>query len=83
MVAAPEQFRVTRGQDLMAYYRGEGTSVRTFCRRCGSCLYTEVDRTYHVSAGILDDLAVTPAVHASATDSVACDELATPVLPLT
>ena len=41
VVASPQQFRVTKGQELMAHYRSEGTSVRTFCRRCGSSLYTD------------------------------------------
>ena len=60
VVAVPEQFRVTRGQELMAHYRGEGTTVRTFCRRCGSSLYTEEDLTYHVSAEVLGESTLAP-----------------------
>ena len=76
VVASPEQFRVTRGEELMAHYRGRGRSVRTFCRRCGSCLYTEVDLTYYVSAGVLDDLTLPPAFHLQVAHKAPWDEIA-------
>lgn len=76
VVAAPERFRFTRGQELMARYRGRGRSVRAFCRRCGSSLYTEAGMTYHVSAGVLDDLSLTPSFHIHVADKAPWDEIA-------
>jgi hypothetical protein len=76
VVAAPEHFRVTKGRELMAHYHGEGTAIRTFCRRCGSSLFTDTDMTYYVSAGVLRDLMLTPAFDIRVADNAAWDEIA-------
>jgi hypothetical protein len=60
VVAVPERFRVARGQEFMAHYRDDESTVRTFCRRCGSCLYQDLGTTYYVSAGVLRDLTLQP-----------------------
>lgn len=76
VVASPQQFRVTKGQELMAHYRSEGTSVRTFCRRCGSSLYTDAGTTFYVSAGVLLDLDLTPAFHIHVAHKASWHEIA-------
>lgn len=76
VVASPEHFRVTKGQELIARYRGARAAVRAFCRRCGSSLYTDAGMTYYVSAGVLLDLRLTPAFHTQIADRPAWDEIA-------
>jgi hypothetical protein len=60
VVTVPERFRVHRGLDQMAHYRDVDSTMRAFCRRCGSSLYQDMGTTFHVSAGALRDLAVEP-----------------------
>jgi hypothetical protein len=76
VVVAPSRFKVTRGREFQAHYRGEGFAVRTFCRRCGSSLYTDSGTTYYVSAGVLYDLKLTPAFHIQVAHKAAWDEIA-------
>jgi hypothetical protein len=75
VVVAPDRFKVTKGQELLAHYRGEGFAVRTFCRRCGSGLYTDSGTTYYVSAGALRDLGLTPAFHIQVAHKAPWDEI--------
>lgn len=63
VVASPDHFKVVKGQELLARYRGEGPAVRVFCRRCGSSLYQDAGATYFVGAGGLEDLKLAPAYH--------------------
>ncbi|HEY1653412.1 MAG TPA: GFA family protein [Acidimicrobiales bacterium] len=63
VVTVPEHFRVVRGQELVAHYRDDRTTVRAFCRYCGSSLYQDTGSSYLVAAGILHDLKLVPALH--------------------
>jgi hypothetical protein len=63
VVALPERFRVTNGVEQLAHYRDPDSTMRTFCRRCGSGLYQEIGAVYYVSAGALGDLALQPEFH--------------------
>ena len=76
VVVAPAHFKVTKGQEFLAHYRGEGFAVRTFCRRCGSSLYTDSGTTYYLSAGVLPDLKLTPAFHIQVAHKAPWDEIA-------
>lgn len=76
VVVAPERFKVIKGHELVARYRGEGSSVRAFCRRCGSSLYGDAGTTYYVGAGILRDLKLTPAFHLHVAYKAPWDEIA-------
>jgi hypothetical protein len=76
VVVAPERFKVIRGQELMARYRDAGSAMRTFCRRCGSSLYQDNGTTYHVGAGVLDDLQLTPTFHIQVAHKAPWDEIA-------
>lgn len=60
VVVVPERFRVTRGQEQVAHYRDEASTVRAFCRRCGSGLYQDIGTAYYVSAGALRGVMVRP-----------------------
>jgi hypothetical protein len=73
VVASPDHFRVTRGQELLAYYRDAPSSLRTFCRRCGSSLYHDAGTTYYVSAGTLRDLTLAPAFYVGDADRASWD----------
>jgi hypothetical protein len=75
VVAQPERFRVTRGQELIAHYRDDST-VRAFCRRCGSSLYQDVGSTYYVGAGGLRDLDLMPGFHIYVADKAPWDQIA-------
>jgi len=63
VVALPERFRVTNGVEQLAHYRDKDSTMRAFCRRCGSGLYQEIGALYYVSAGALRDVAVQPEPH--------------------
>jgi hypothetical protein len=68
VVAVPERFRVVHGLEQMAHYRDENSTMRAFCRRCGSGLYQDTGTTYYVSAGVLRDLTLQPAFHLHLAD---------------
>lgn len=74
VVVLPERFSVTRGQELIAHYRDDST-VRAFCRRCGSSLYQDVGSTYYVGAGALRDLALTPGFHIHVAHKAPWDQI--------
>lgn len=75
VVVAPEHFRVTKGQELMAHYRGEGSSLRTFCRHCGSSIYGDSGMSYFVGAGVLRELPLKPAYHVHVASKAAWDDI--------
>lgn len=75
VVASPEHFTVIEGQELLAYYRGEGPAARVFCRRCGSSLYQDAGTTYFVGAGVLKDLELAPAYHVHVAHKASWDEI--------
>lgn len=75
VVVAPERFRVTRGQELMAHYRDENSELRTFCRRCGSSLYQDTGTTYYIAAGVLRNLILTPTFHIHVADWATWEEI--------
>ena len=72
----PEHLKVIRGQELIGRYRGLGRSVRSFCRRCGSSLYTDAGHMYYVSAGVLRGLEQTASFHIYVADKAAWDQIA-------
>ena len=55
VIVVPEHLTVDRGEELLAHYRDDEGRLRTFCRRCGSHLYYDTGRRYHVTAGVLDE----------------------------
>ena len=61
-----EDFRLTRGQDLIQSYDSSPGVQRAFCRVCGSRVPSEArdGQLYFVPAGLLDDdPGVKPALH--------------------
>ena len=63
VVVAPENFKVTKGQDLLTRYQEEGFSDRYFCSQCGSNVYADGGEKYYVGAGVLQDMTLEPAFH--------------------
>ena len=78
VVAVPERFTVTKGQELMAHYRDDGSAIRAFCRRCGSSLYQDTGNTYYVSAGALEDLHMSPTFDVNTEHQPAWDHIHQP-----
>jgi hypothetical protein len=76
VAASPERFRVTRGEEFMAHYRDDTFAVRAFCRHCGSSLYEDSGTTYHVAAGVLQDLELTPGFHIHVANKAPWDHIA-------
>ena len=62
VVVAPENFTVTKGEDLIKRYESE-LAPRNFCSNCGSSLYDDLGSVYFVAAGLMADLDLTPSFH--------------------
>ena len=62
VVVAPENFRFTKGEDLVKRYESE-LAPRNFCSNCGSSLYDDLGAAYFVAAGLMGDLDLTPSFH--------------------
>ena len=62
MVVAEENFRFTKGEDLVARYESE-FAPRNFCSKCGSSLYDDLGGKYFVAAGLMRDLDLEPSFH--------------------
>jgi hypothetical protein len=75
IVVAPERFRATSGQELMAFYRDDQSQLRIFCRHCGSSLYYDTGTTYHVAIGVMRDFAVAPTFHIEVGHTAAWDPI--------
>ena len=73
VVVVPERFRLTKGQELAVHYRDDASTLRAFCRRCGSALYQDNGTTFHVSAGALRDLTLRPTFHLHTDDAAPWD----------
>jgi hypothetical protein len=76
MVAvAPNNFEVTKGNDLMKPYREEGFADRYFCSHCGSSVYTDGVEVYYLGAGVLQDVKLKPAWHIQVANKEPWDEI--------
>ena len=62
VVVAPENFRFTKGEDLVKRYESE-LAPRNFCSNCGSSLYDDLGAKYFVAAGLMGDLDLAPSFH--------------------
>ncbi len=62
VVVAKENFRVTKGEDLVKTYTSE-LAPRNFCSDCGSSLYDDLGAVYFVAAGLMRDLDLEPSFH--------------------
>jgi hypothetical protein len=63
VVVAAENFKVTKGQDLLKQYHEEGFGDRYFCSHCGSGVYADGGEKYYVGTGVLRDVKLEPAFH--------------------
>lgn len=63
VVVAEENFKFTKGEDLVTTYESE-FAPRNFCSRCGSSLYDDLGNgKYYVAAGLMRDLDLEPSFH--------------------
>jgi hypothetical protein len=62
VVVASENFRFTKGEDLVKTYESE-LAPRNFCSNCGSSIYDDLGAKYFVAAGLINDLDMTPSFH--------------------
>ena len=59
---APENFRLTKGEDLVKRYESE-LAPRNFCSNCGSSLYDDLWREVLRGRRTVGDLDLTPSFH--------------------
>jgi hypothetical protein len=62
VVAAEENFKFTKGEDLVKRYESEFVP-HNFCSNCGSSLYDDLGGKYFVAAGLMRDLELEPSFH--------------------
>ena len=62
VVVGPENFTVTKGEDLVKRFESE-FAPRHFCSNCGSSLYDDLGEKYFVAAGLMRDLDLEPSFH--------------------
>jgi hypothetical protein len=62
VVVAKENFRFTKGEELVTRYESE-FAPRHFCSNCGSSLYDDLGAQYFVAAGLMRELDLEPTFH--------------------
>ena len=62
VLVAPENFGITKGEDLVRRYESE-FAPRHFCSNCGSALYDDLGGKYFVAAGLMRELDIDPSFH--------------------
>lgn len=69
---APENVRVTRGEELVGHFQKSANSDRQFCTKCGGHLMTAhpVWSLVDVYAAILPSVAFAPGVHVNYAETV-------------
>ena len=76
LVVAAEDFKVTKGHDVMKRYSEENFSDRYFCGNCGSGIYADGGAKYYVGAGGLKGLTLKPSFHIQVAYKAPWDEIA-------
>jgi hypothetical protein len=62
VVVAKENFRFTKGEELVKTYESE-LAPRNFCSNCGSSIFDDLGAVYFVAAGLMSDLDLKPSFH--------------------
>jgi hypothetical protein len=62
VVVAKENFKVTKGEDLVKTYESE-LAPRNFCSNCGSSIFDDLGDIYFVAAGLMQELDMEPSFH--------------------
>jgi hypothetical protein len=75
VVVTPDNFEVTKGQDVLRQYGEEGFARRYFCSNCGSPVYSGGGGVNYVAAGVLHDLKLMPAWHVQVANKEPWDEI--------
>ena len=58
----PDNFRITKGEDLVSRYESE-LAPRHFCSNCGASVYDDLGGKYFVAAGLMRELPLKPDFH--------------------
>lgn len=70
----PENFRITKGEDLVSRYESE-LAPRHFCSNCGASLYDDLGEKYFVAAGLMRELPLKPSFHMQVAYKADWDEI--------
>jgi hypothetical protein len=62
VVVANEDFRFTKGEDLVKTYESH-LAPRNFCSNCGSSIFDDLGEINFVAAGLMGDLDMKPIFH--------------------
>jgi hypothetical protein len=62
VVVAADNFKITKGEDLVSTYESE-LAPRNFCSNCGSSIYDDLGGKYFVAAGLMRELDLEPSFH--------------------
>ena len=62
VVVAKENFKVTKGEELVKTYESE-LAPRNFCSNCGSSIFDDLGAVYFVAAGLMSELDMKPSFH--------------------
>jgi hypothetical protein len=75
VAVAPQNFKVTKGQELMKRYQEDKFADRYFCGHCGSSIYVDGRKKYYVGAGCLRDVKLKTAYHLQVANKAPWDEI--------
>jgi len=70
----PENFRITKGEDLVSRYESE-LAPRHFCSNCGASIYDDLGGKYFVAAGLMRELPLKPDFHMQVAYKAHWDEI--------
>lgn len=74
VVVAEENFKLTKGEDLVKTYESE-FAPRNFCSNCGSSIYDDLGGKYFVAAGLMPELDLEPSFHLQVAYKAKWDEI--------
>ena len=74
VVVAKENFRFTKGEDLVTRYESE-FAPRNFCSKCGSSIYDDLGEKYFVAAGLMRELELEPSFHLQVANKASWHEI--------
>ncbi|HEX3241529.1 MAG TPA: GFA family protein [Solirubrobacterales bacterium] len=70
----PDNFRITKGEDLVSRYESE-LAPRHFCSNCGASVYDDLGGKYFVAAGLMRELPLKPDFHMQVAYKAHWDEI--------
>lgn len=74
VVVSADNFKITKGEDLVRRYQEGEFSPRYFCGNCGSSLYGGSEK-YYVGAGLVSDIGLKQAFHVQVANKAPWHEI--------